>query len=132
MCLEMQKSNGKWVEMWNNKNDYYWNEHNDNRFRIEQVGGFYELVVEVSAKEYRKFQVDHRDSQAAYDVPVKISWKDGGDNELVSNQIVVKVKNTEQESKCKDATLAFKSVSRDLSMAWNSDNSQSEDGYSQE
>jgi hypothetical protein len=49
MTLEMERSAGKWREMWNNKNDYYWNEHNDYRVKIEQTGEFYELVVEVSA-----------------------------------------------------------------------------------
>jgi hypothetical protein len=92
MTLEMQRSNQKWREMWNNKNDYYWNEHNDYRVKIEQTGEFYELAVEVSAEDFRKFQVDHRSTDQYFDVPVKISWRDGGDNELVSNQITIKIK----------------------------------------
>jgi hypothetical protein len=120
MTLEMQRSNQKWREMWNNKNDYYWNEHNDYRVKIEQTGEFYELAVEVSAEDFRKFQVDHRSNDPSFDVPVKISWRDGGDNELVSNQITIKIKGAQEESKCKDATLAFKGATRDLTMAWNS------------
>jgi hypothetical protein len=40
MSLSMQKSNGRWVELWNDENDYYWSDYSNN-WRIESEGVFY-------------------------------------------------------------------------------------------
>lgn len=57
-------------------------------------------------------------------------WKDGSDNELASDMITLMVKGTDSDSQCKDATLAWESTTRDLTMYHNTDgnNEQSAEG----
>jgi hypothetical protein len=75
-------------------------------------------------------QVEHKSDANEFEIPIKVMWKDGSDNELASDMITLMVKGTDSDSQCKDATLAWESTTRDLTMYHNTDgnNEQSAEG----
>jgi hypothetical protein len=94
--------------------------------QISQSGNFYKIVVDISEADFRKFQADYRSESNSFNVPVKISWRDGSDVELASNQINLIVKGVQEESQCKEAALTWKSTTRDLSMSYDSEGSETD------
>jgi hypothetical protein len=94
--------------------------------QISQNGNFYTLDVNIGEADFRKFQADYRSESNSFNVPVKISWRDGSDVELASNQINLIVKGVQEESQCKEAALTWKSTTRDLSMSYDSEGSETD------
>jgi hypothetical protein len=82
MSLEMQKPNGRWLEKWNNKTEYFYQDWNEARFSLVEDAGFLKLTVDISEDHFRKFQIGHGSEATEFDVPLQVSWKDGSETVL--------------------------------------------------
>jgi hypothetical protein len=119
MTLEVEKANGKELELWSNKTgDYFWNSYSY-MYRIELEGSFMTLIVDISDTDFERQWIEFgSDNDQEFSLSMSVSFYDGSETLLDSASFNLNVIGS-GDNNCEEAYLEHKSTSRKLTMAFN-------------